>query len=182
MMPPLAAAQNLTIHNRPATTLAAAPTPTLRFHRRCQHLLNRLPKLPLVKSFYPPPDAAAEDEIVMAGALAADVSAAEAAEQRASTRFAKEIGIGEIMLAVTSRSTCLHCNTKITKGEARVSYFHDTKRPSRWLHIACVTALVKDSAELRDQALRVATAWRDLEAPLAALVVDLVAELRSGLD
>lgn len=58
-----------------------------------------------------------------------------------SSYFAKGIGLDSCAEAVSARSSCFYCNNKIAKGEVRFSWYHNTRRPSVWVHQGCLRHL-----------------------------------------
>ena len=57
--------------------------------------------------------------------------------------FVKNTGFQDASIAVSSRSICYHCNSRIEKGNVRFTYFHSTKKPSRYIHDTCVVPFTK---------------------------------------
>lgn len=68
-----------------------------------------------------------------------------------SSFFAKKVGFQEGSTAASGHSVCYHCNKKIAKGSVRFSYYHDVKRPSRWLHGSCIVDFVLACPEERKE-------------------------------
>ena len=58
-----------------------------------------------------------------------------------SSYFSKGIGLDSCAIAVTARSSCFYCNNKIAKGDVRFSWYHNTRRPSVWIHKGCLRYL-----------------------------------------
>ena len=88
----------------------------------------------------------------------------ELAEQHAcgASYFVKTIGFSEGSIAPTSRSVCYHCENKIKKDSPRFAYFWNVRRPSRYLHAACVVHFVNDDRDARrQQAIDAMTKVRD---------------------
>ena len=69
-----------------------------------------------------------------------------------SSYFSAFLGLDEAALATTGRSECFYCKTKIPKQTVRFSWYHNTKRPSAWVHHGCLPYLVKRDGPL-DQVL-----------------------------
>lgn len=55
-----------------------------------------------------------------------------------SSFFAKQTGLDDIAIAVSSRAKCFYCKSQIAKGDVRFSWYHNTKRPSVWVHAGCL--------------------------------------------
>lgn len=88
----------------------------------------------------------------------------ELAEQHAcgASYFVKTIGFSEGSIAPTCRSVCYHCENKIKKDSPRFAYFWNVRRPSRYLHAACVVHFVTDDRDARrQQAIDAMTKVRD---------------------
>ena len=84
---------------------------------------------------------------------AAEAIQANRPAPRASSFFAKELGLAEGAVAVSARSVCLNCKLPIQKGSIRFSWHHSLYRPASWVHAACVCQLVR-STGLHEGALR----------------------------
>lgn len=96
---------------------------------------------------------------------AVDAQKAELAEQYQSGQariptssfFSQELGLDDGAIAVSARSVCLQCRSKIGKGEVRFSWYHSKLRPSSWVHAHCLFQLVQ-STGLVSQAVAKLTA------------------------
>ena len=60
-----------------------------------------------------------------------------------SSYFSKTIGMSGSDLALSNRSTCLHCKTPIKKDTVRFSWYYSTVRPHGYLHSFCVYEYAK---------------------------------------
>ena len=52
-----------------------------------------------------------------------------------------QLGISDLHMAPTGRSSCAICSTTIKKGTVRATYAYDVKKPHRYIHSACVSLL-----------------------------------------
>lgn len=67
------------------------------------------------------------------------------AKAQPTSFFAASIGLDDVGIAVTARSSCHFCGNKIAKGTIRLSWYHNTRKPSSWLHLGCVAPLILKS-------------------------------------
>lgn len=58
-----------------------------------------------------------------------------------SSFFSKELGLSDAAVAISGRSMCVHCRTKIPVNSVRFCWFHSKVRPSSWCHSHCLYAL-----------------------------------------
>ena len=99
-----------------------------------------------------PVSASAAEEVQAAAAEIeeADVQRAETAEAirlnempgPSSSFFSKELGMKDVVLALSGRSACLCCKQFIAKGTVRYSWYYSKVRPHGWLHAGCVLQYV----------------------------------------
>lgn len=68
------------------------------------------------------------------------------------TFFSKQLGLDTGAVAVSGRSICLCCKTRINKSDIRFSWFHNRLRPSAWLHAHCVIPMT-DMSGLREETI-----------------------------
>ena len=61
---------------------------------------------------------------------------------KASSFFSRKCGIDDIGFAVSNRSSCYYCKNRIVKGQVRLSWYFETRRPSSWVHVDCVKPLI----------------------------------------
>ena len=62
--------------------------------------------------------------------------------QRLPLSFPRKCGIDDIGFAVSNRSSCYYCKNRIVKGQVRLSWYFETRRPSSWVHVDCVKPLI----------------------------------------
>ena len=55
--------------------------------------------------------------------------------------FSKELGLCEVAKAASARSVCYFCKCRIEKGHIRFSWYHNTLKPSVWIHQMCLKQL-----------------------------------------
>lgn len=78
-----------------------------------------------------------------AKAVAKASTAAAVAQGRGSTYFSLEVGLSEVGLAASARSSCYYCGSRIAKGSVRFCWYHNPKKPSSWVHDGCLKHLVQ---------------------------------------
>ena len=66
---------------------------------------------------------------------------------RATSLFAKQLGIFAISYAPTGRATCDFCKLQIVKGEPRFSHQWHLRKPHRYIHADCCVRLPRDQLE-----------------------------------
>ena len=59
------------------------------------------------------------------------------------TFFSATVGLDDIGIAVSARSSCYYCQNKIGKGSIRFCWHHSTLRPSVWVHKNCLIPLAR---------------------------------------
>ena len=55
--------------------------------------------------------------------------------------FNKDLGITGVSTVSRTNMVCFHCNTTLTKGEARFSFAFAVKRPERSIHVGCLAQI-----------------------------------------
>lgn len=93
--------------------------------------------------------------------------------------FSKELGLSEVGFALSNQSTCFLCKNRIQKGLVRFSWFHSQRKPSAWVHSACLESLISKDGFLLQSRQKLET-WKTsttLEPRLKEAVATTLASL-----
>lgn len=71
-----------------------------------------------------------------------------------SSYFSLKLGVHDVDLAASARSTCLYCDAKIARQTPRFSWYHNERKPSAWVHAKCLPFLVQRDGFLAESRCR----------------------------